>query len=170
MPVSLLYISANILWPISATIPIAVNQIEAHPFLQQPELLKWSNENGILITGYSPLGNNIYNIPRVVDDPVVIEVAKELGKTPAQVLISWSVQRGTAVVPKSVTPERIEANFQDFELPKEAFERINAVEKGLRMNYPVKWGFDVFGEKGDAFVKQAALDWAAEEKKKKEAK
>src|SRR5262249_44470929 len=138
----------------SATIPIACNQIEAHPYLQQPDLFKWSQENGILITAYSPLGNNIYNIPRVVDDPVVVGIAKELGKQPAQVLISWAVQRGTAVLPKSVTPSRIEANFQDFELSQETFDRISRLEKGLRMNYPVRWGTDVFGEKSDAFIKQ----------------
>lgn len=67
---------------------------------------------GIIITAYSPLGNNIYNIPRAVDDPVVLEVARTLQKSPAQVLISWAVQRGTAVLPKSITPSRIADNFQ----------------------------------------------------------
>lgn len=61
---------------------------------------------------YSPLGNNIYDLPMAVQDPAVVSIAKELGKTPAQVLISWAVQRGTVVLPKSVTPSRIESNFQ----------------------------------------------------------
>lgn len=88
-----------------------MNQIEAHPYLQQPALLEWSKQHGVFIAAYSPLGNNIYNIPRVVDDPLVIETAKSLGKSPAQLLISWAVQRGTIVLPKSVTPERIQSNL-----------------------------------------------------------
>jgi len=58
------------------------------------------------------LGNNIYNLPRAVDDATVIALAKELNKQPAQVLISWAVQRGTVVLPKSVTASRIKDNFQ----------------------------------------------------------
>ncbi|KAL2831133.1 NADP-dependent oxidoreductase domain-containing protein [Aspergillus cavernicola] len=110
----------------TARITPAVNQIEAHPYLQQRDLLEWSKKQGIIVTGYSPLGNNIYNIPRAVDDPLVIETAKTLGKTPAQVLIGWAVQRGTAVLPKSVTPERIQSNFEDFVLQDDAFNAIQS--------------------------------------------
>jgi diketogulonate reductase-like aldo/keto reductase len=66
----------------------------------------------IVIEAYSPLGNNIYNQPRAVDDPEVIGLAKRLGKQPAQLLISWAVQRGTVVLPKSVTVARIKDNFE----------------------------------------------------------
>ena len=66
----------------------------------------------IVVEGYSPLGNNIYNLPRAVDDPAIIDIAKGLDKQPAQLLISWAVQRGTVVLPKSVTPARIKENFQ----------------------------------------------------------
>jgi len=65
----------------------------------------------ILIAAYSPLGNNIYNLPRAVDDVEVTALAKELGKSPAQLLIGWAVQRGTVVLPKSVTASRIKDNF-----------------------------------------------------------
>ncbi|TQN64052.1 putative oxidoreductase, partial [Colletotrichum shisoi] len=99
------------LWE-TAEIKPAVNQIEAHPYLQQPDLLAWSKEKGIVVTAYSPLANNIYNLPRAVDDPTIAELAKSLGKEPAQLIISWSVQRGTVVLPKSVTPSRIEKNFE----------------------------------------------------------
>ena len=61
---------------------------------------------------YSPLGNNIYNLPRAVDDPDIISLAKDLNKQPAQLLISWAVQRGTVVLPKSITESRIKDNFQ----------------------------------------------------------
>ncbi|EAU34451.1 hypothetical protein ATEG_05382 [Aspergillus terreus NIH2624] len=98
----------------TARIPPAVNQIEAHPYLQQPALHKYLKEKvtNILSVAYSPLGNNIYNAPRVVDDPTVKEIAQKLNKDPAALLISWAVQRGTSVLPKSVTPSRIESNFQ----------------------------------------------------------
>ncbi|OKL61792.1 hypothetical protein UA08_02215 [Talaromyces atroroseus] len=148
----------------TAKIRPAVNQIEAHPYLQQRELLQWSKDNQILITGYSPLGNNIYNIPRAVDDNLVVDTARQLGKTPAQVLISWAVQRGTAVLPKSVTAERIRSNFEDFVLPKDSFESVQSLEKHKRMNFPARLGVDIFGEVGEASAKQSALAWAAEQK------
>ena len=96
---------------IRAIIPPAVNQIEAHAYLQQPDLLEWSKKNNIVVAAYSPLGNNIYNLPRAVDDPTVVALAKGLNKQPAQLLINWAVQRGTVVLPKSVTASRIRANF-----------------------------------------------------------
>ena len=66
----------------------------------------------IVVAAYSPLGNNIYNLPRAVDDPTVVSLAKDLNKQPAQLLISWAVQRGTVVLPKSVTPQRIKDNLE----------------------------------------------------------
>lgn len=96
----------------TAKVVPAVNQIEAHPFLQQPGLMKYLEKKGIHVTAYSPLGNNIYGKARVIDDAAVNEVAKEAGKDTAQVLIAWAVKRGTSVVPKSVTKSRIESNFQ----------------------------------------------------------
>ncbi|OJK00085.1 hypothetical protein ASPACDRAFT_1868529 [Aspergillus aculeatus ATCC 16872] len=151
----------------TAKIPPAVNQIEAHPYLQQRDLLEWSKQQGIVVEGYSPLGNNIYNIPRAVDDALVIETAKKLGKTPAQVLISWAVQRGTVVLPKSVTPERIQSNFEDFVLPEEAFNAIQSLEKHQRMNFPARLGVDIFGEVGEESARKSALAWAEEQKRLK---
>ncbi|PYI12333.1 Aldo/keto reductase [Aspergillus sclerotiicarbonarius CBS 121057] len=149
----------------TAKIRPAVNQIEAHPYLQQRDLLQWSQDNDIVITAYSPLGNNIYNIARAVDDGLVIETARKLGKSPAQVLISWAVQRGTAVLPKSVTAERVRSNFEDFVLPVDAFEAIQSLERHQRMNFPARLGVDIFGEVGEARAKQSALAWAAEQKR-----
>ncbi|KAJ9363461.1 aldo/keto reductase family protein [Paecilomyces variotii] len=150
----------------TATIPPAVNQIEAHPYLQQPELLKWHKEKNILVVAYSPLGNNIYNLPRVVDDPAIQEIAKKLGKDPAQLLISWAIQRGTAVLPKSVTPARIQSNFQDFVIPDEDFEALNKLDRGQRYNFPFRWGKDIFGEIGDAEAERRAEEFAAEQRAK----
>ncbi len=110
-----------------AKIPPAVNQIEAHAYLQLPDLLWLKQQVGILgfsrlcnadanqnivVEAYNLLGNNIYILPIAVDDPTVIALAKEMKQQPAQVLISWAIQRGTVVLPKSVTAERMKDTFQ----------------------------------------------------------
>ena len=136
------------------------------------------------MAAYSPLGNNIYNLPRAVDDPTVIELAKELNKQPAQVLVSWAVQRGTVVLPKSVTPQRINDNFQgeqappgcikseqrtyrhvDFELPQEAFDKITKLDRHHRYNFPARLGVNIFGEATEEQLKKAVADWKAAQKK-----
>ncbi|KAJ5532362.1 hypothetical protein N7494_008914 [Penicillium frequentans] len=145
----------------TAKIVPATNQIEAHPFLQQPELTKFLQDKNILITAYSPLGNNTFGIPRVIDDPTVAEIAKKLNKDPAQLLISWAVQRGSAVLPKSVTPSRIESNFEDFVIPDAEFEALNKLNRNARYNYPFRWGVDVFGELGAEEAERRAEEHAA---------
>ncbi|ROW03555.1 hypothetical protein VSDG_01255 [Cytospora chrysosperma] len=95
----------------AAEIKPAVNQVELHPYFAQPDLVKWCQNKGIVIQAYSPLGNNIYGAPMAIEDPAVIELAEKLGKTPAQVVLSWVVQRGIVVLTKSVTPSRIKSNF-----------------------------------------------------------
>jgi diketogulonate reductase-like aldo/keto reductase len=141
-----------------------VNQVEAHPYLQQPGLLEWCKQQGIVVTAYSPSGNNIYGLPKALDDPVVVNIAQELGRTPAQVLIQWAVQRGTVVLPKSVTPSRISENFEDFELPEAAFERINGLDRNHRYNFPSRLGVDIFGEHGEEAVRKFRADWIAAQK------
>ncbi|KAL4975187.1 NADP-dependent oxidoreductase domain-containing protein [Aspergillus desertorum] len=122
----------------TAKIPPAVNQIGAHPYLQQRELLEWSKEKV-----NKRHTNNIYNIPPTVEDPLVIEIAESLNKTPAQVLISWAVQRGS-----------------DFILPEDAFQAIQSLERHQRMNFPARLGVDIFGEVGEESVKRSGLEWA----------
>ncbi|KAF9888769.1 hypothetical protein FE257_008345 [Aspergillus nanangensis] len=148
----------------TAKMPPTVNQIEAHPYLQQPALDQFLKEQNILSVAYSPLGNNIYNAPRVVDDPTVTKIAADLGKDPAGLLISWAIQRGTAVLPKSVTPSRIESNFQDFVIPPAEFEALNKLDRDQRYNYPFRWGIDVFGELGDAEAERRAEENAAQQR------
>ncbi|KAJ9615776.1 hypothetical protein H2200_001853 [Cladophialophora chaetospira] len=128
----------------SARIPPAVNQIEAHPWLQQPELVRYLEQKGILVQAYSPLGNNEWGKPRVLDDAQVQSIASELGMTPAQTLVAWAIQRNTIVLPKSVTPDRIVSNLKVSQLPNDAFEKLTAMEKRSRYNDPVQWGVDVF--------------------------
>ncbi|KAJ5128756.1 hypothetical protein N7448_002472 [Penicillium atrosanguineum] len=146
----------------TAKIPPAVNQIEAHPYLLQPNLFKFLKDSNILPVAYSPLGNNIFNLPRVVDDLSVVEIAKKLNKDPAQLLISWAVQRGFSVLPKSVTPSRIESNFQDFVIPDAEFDGLNKLDRNQRYNYPFRWGVDVFNELGPAEAERRAEEHAAQ--------
>jgi len=140
----------------------AVNQVEAHPYLQQPDLLDFSNEKGILTEAYSPLGNNTTGEPKTLDDAEVHAVAASLGMDPGQVLVSWGVQRGTVVLPKSVTEKRIQGNFQDAVLPKEAMDRLNALERHKRFNFPSRWGYDIFDEAGDKQVAEIARETGPE--------
>ncbi|KAI5286801.1 hypothetical protein KEM52_001863 [Ascosphaera acerosa] len=146
----------------------AVNQIEAHPYLQQPELTAYLKEQGILIQAYSPLGNNEYGMARVLDDPAVKEIAAEAGASEAQVLIAWALQRETCVLPKSVTPSRIIDNFKEITLSDAAVEKLNSLNKNLRYNIPKFWGVDCFGETPQEELDAAAKKWAAEHPVKKE--
>ncbi|KAK9357818.1 NADP-dependent oxidoreductase domain-containing protein [Lipomyces starkeyi] len=121
----------------NCTVVPAVNQIEAHPYLQQTDLFE-CKKHGVLVEAYSPLGNNTTGESRTVDDPKVHEIADRLGVNPGQVL------RGQVVLPKSVTKSRIELNFQDFELPEKEFQELNSLERHKRFNFPAHWGSDIF--------------------------
>ena len=136
----------------------AANQVEAHPYLQQPELFEFCKKKGIIVQAYSPLGNNTTGEPKTVDDAEVHAVAKELGMDPGQVLVSWGVQRGQVVLPKSVTEKRIIGNFQDQVLPDSAMDRLNKLERAKRFNFPISWGYDIFDEAGDAAATKAARE------------
>lgn len=146
----------------------AVNQIEAHPYLKQPELKHFCESKGILIQAYSPLGNNQQGLPKAVDDPAVQKLAGDLGWDAGQVLYSWAVQRGTVVLPKSVSPSRIKSNLQVKELPQEVFDALDKLEKKkhIRFNTSKNWGADIFDEFGDEVAKQNGID-AAETNKAK---
>ncbi|EMD39495.1 hypothetical protein CERSUDRAFT_80875 [Gelatoporia subvermispora B] len=129
----------------------AVNQVELNFWNPQPDLLEWSRENGIPLEAYSPLGGTGY-VQKSLDVPEVKAIASELGITPAQVLISWHVQRGTIVLPKSVTPSRIEENLHVVALPDDLFETLETAATSHpphRVGNPSKgWGipFDIFDD------------------------
>ncbi|XP_041485673.1 1,5-anhydro-D-fructose reductase-like [Lytechinus variegatus] len=129
--------------------PIANLQIESHPFLAQVELIEFCRKNGISVTAYSPLGspNRVFQEraptdPVLMEDPTICGIAKKRGVSPAQVLIRYQLQRGVAVVPKSVTPSRIKQNFdaQSFQLTEEDCQVLANLNKNYRlMNFiPMK--------------------------------
>lgn len=144
----------------------AVNQIEAHPYLQQADLLQYCKDKGILVQAYSPLGNNQTGEPKAVDDPKVHELAKSLDINPGALLGSWAIQRGTVVLPKSVTPARIAANLKVKELPQNVYDALNALERHKRFNFPARWGIDIFDEAGEESVKKIAKESGADNKTK----
>jgi 2,5-diketo-D-gluconate reductase A len=111
------------------TVVPAVNQVEVHPYLAQDEVRAFDAEHGIVTEAWSPLGRG-----SVLDDPVIGEVARRHGRTPAQVVLRWHLQRGDVVFPKSATPERIVENAQlfDFELPADDMAGISALDRGER--------------------------------------
>ncbi|KAI8079099.1 NADP-dependent oxidoreductase domain-containing protein [Gilbertella persicaria] len=126
-------------------IPPAVNQVEIHPKLPQEELFAYCKSKNIILTAYSPLGNPGYrnNMVKTVEEPVVTDIAKKYNKSPQQVLLNWGVNRGYAVIPKSVTPSRIEANLEFFKLDEKEIEAITALgrENQVRTCDPkVIWG------------------------------
>ena len=105
----------------------AVNQIELHPYFQQAGLRHEHEELGVLTEAWSPLAQG-----EVLDDPVIVEIAEGHGKTPGQAVIRWHLQLGNVVIPKSVTPERIEKNFDvfDFHLSDGEMEAIEGLDAG----------------------------------------
>jgi len=108
------------------TVP-AVNQIELHPYLQNREVRAYDEGHGIGTEAWSPIAQG-----DVLDDPVITEIAEQVGRTPAQVVLRWQLQQGNIVFPKSVTPERIRENFEifDFELEPGHIERIDGLDQG----------------------------------------
>ena len=106
-----------------------INQVEIHPYLQQRELMSFCREHHIAVTAWAPLGRG-----QALQDPVIHEVAKRYGITPAQTILQWHLQQGRIIIPKSVTPSRIEENFAvgQVELTDECMESINALERNGR--------------------------------------
>ena len=108
------------------TVP-AVNQIELHPYFQNREERAYDEEHGIATEAWSPIAQG-----EVLDDPAIADMAERVGRTPAQVVLRWHIQRGNIVFPKSVTPERIRENFEifDFELEDGDLELIDDLDRG----------------------------------------
>ncbi|CAK9437501.1 uncharacterized protein LODBEIA_P18790 [Lodderomyces beijingensis] len=100
----------------------AANQVEAHPLLTQPELVEFLKSKNIKLEAYSPLGST--DSP-LFKNPTIVEIAEKNGVEPAQVLVSWAVQRDTVVLPKSVTESRVISNIKTFTLSKEDFDALN---------------------------------------------
>jgi alcohol dehydrogenase (NADP+) len=122
----------------AAAIKPSVIQVEAHPYLPETELLDFCRERGIVLLAFAPLGHGIR--PGPLEDPVILAVAARVGKTPAQVLLAWAVQRGTAILTTPQTPARARENFDIDALPDDAFSEINAIRTRQRFNQVVKTG------------------------------
>jgi diketogulonate reductase-like aldo/keto reductase len=98
-----------------AKIPPAVNQIEIHPFFYRKEVVQYCQNAGIVMQAYSPLGKGLR-----LNEPVLVDIAKQVGRTPAQVLLRWGLDHNFVVLPKSVTPQWQQENLDlNFELPEE---------------------------------------------------
>ncbi len=116
----------------SARIKPSVLQVESHPYLPQAELLEVCNEKGIVLLAFAPLGHGIS--PGPLQEPVILDVARRVNQTPAQVLLAWAVQRGTAVLTTPKTPARAHENFNISPIPEDAFEEINRIGTRQRLN------------------------------------
>jgi D-xylose reductase len=128
-----------------ARIAPAVLQVELHPYLAQEKLLRFCREQGIAVTAFSPLGALSYfslgmaeKDESVLEQPVVRDAASRHGKSPAQIVLRWAVQRGTAVIPKTTRPERLRENLAifDFELTAEEMAAIARLDRSRRYNDP----------------------------------
>ena len=131
----------------SARIKPAVVHVESHPYLPEWELLEFCKKNGIVLQAFAALGHSTE--PKLLDDPVITSIANRVNKTPAQVLLAWAVQRGTACLTTSKTPSRIMENFSISALPEDAVE---AISKGIktrqRFNSVVETGVPGFIPRG----------------------
>jgi len=108
------------------TVP-AVNQIEVHPYFTNEAVREYGREHGILTEAWSPIAQG-----GVLEDSTITRIADKVGKTPAQVVLRWHIQRGDIIFPKSVTPSRMKENFElfDFELEQGDVDEISALDRG----------------------------------------
>jgi D-xylose reductase len=138
-----------------ARIPPATLQVEHHPYLVQPQLLKAAQAQGITVTAYSsfgPAGFVELDMARakqatpLMEEATITKVADKLGKTPAQVLLRWATQRGIAVIPKSSSEGRMKENLEssDFDIDAKDLEAISALDLNLRFNQPTNVSFSFF--------------------------
>jgi alcohol dehydrogenase (NADP+) len=133
-------ITLNGLLPIyeSARIKPAVVQVESHPYLPETELLEFCKEKSIVLLAFAPLGHGMR--PGLLEDPVISSIAARVGKTPAQVLLAWAVQRGTALLTTPKTAARAKESFDISALPQDAFDEINRIQTRQRLNDVVNTG------------------------------
>ncbi len=130
-----------------ARIKPSVVQVESHPYLPETEILDFCNGNGLVMLAFAPLGHGIQ--PGVLKDPVILAIASRVNKTPAQVLLAWGVQRGTAILTTPKTPERAKENLDISALPADAMEQINAIQTRQRLNLVTGTGVPGFIAKGN---------------------
>jgi diketogulonate reductase-like aldo/keto reductase len=126
-----------------ARIKPAVVQVESHPYLPEWELLEYCQQHGIIVLAFAPLGHGME--PNVLEDSVITGIAKRIQKTPAQVALAWSVQRGVAFLTTSATPSHIRENFDISTLPHRAMLEIKEeITTRVRFNSVVETGVPGF--------------------------
>jgi diketogulonate reductase-like aldo/keto reductase len=131
----------------AARIKPAVVHVESHPYLPQWDLLDYCKKNDIVLQAFAALGHN--SEPKLLDDPVITRIATRVNKTPAQVLLAWAIQRGTALLTTSKTPSRIKENFEVTALPQDALREISeGITSRVRFNAVVDTGVPGFIPRG----------------------
>jgi alcohol dehydrogenase (NADP+) len=130
----------------AARIKPAVVQVEAHPYLPETELLDFCKKNDIVFLAFAPLGHGLK--PGPLDDPVILAIAARVGMRPAQVLLAWAVQRGTALLTTPRTAARARENFNISALPEDAFDEISRIQTRQRFNEVVNTGSPGFIPQG----------------------
>jgi diketogulonate reductase-like aldo/keto reductase len=126
-----------------ARIKPAVVEVESHPYLPEWELLEFCQEQGIVLLAFAPLGHAME--PKIIEDPVITAIAQRVHMTPAQVVLSWAAQRGTAFLTTSTKPQRIEENFGVSTLPEDAMRDIrDRMSTNVRFNAVVHSGVPGF--------------------------
>ena len=127
----------------AARIKPSVVQVESHPYLPEWELLEFCGEHGIVLQAFAAVGHGLE--PKLIEDPVITAIAQRVHKTPAQVLLAWAVQRGTAFLTTSTKPPRIQENFGISTLPDDAMQEIrDRITTNVRFNSVVKTGVPGF--------------------------
>jgi alcohol dehydrogenase (NADP+) len=130
----------------AARIKPSVVQVESHPFLPQTELLEFCKQKGIVFLAFAPLGHGIR--PGPLENPAVLAIARQTSQTPAQVLLAWAIQRGTAVLTTAKTLDRARENYNISEIPEAAVDEINRIQIRSRLNSVVATGVPGFIAKG----------------------
>src|SRR3954467_10859512 len=131
----------------AARIMPAVVHVESHPYLPEWELLDYCKKNGIVLQAFAALGHN--SEPKLLEDPVITAIARRVNKTPAQVLLAWGIQRGTALLTTSKTPSRIKENFDVSGIPDDAVSEISeGIKARVRFNAVVETGIPGFIARG----------------------
>jgi diketogulonate reductase-like aldo/keto reductase len=127
----------------AARIKPSMVQVESHPYLPEWELLEFCREHGIVLQAFAAVGHGLE--PKLIEDPVITAIAQRVHKTPAQVLLAWAVQRGTAFLTTSTKPARIKENLDISTLPDDAMQEIrDRITTNIRFNSVVKTGVPGF--------------------------
>jgi alcohol dehydrogenase (NADP+) len=130
----------------AARIKPAVVQVESHPYHPQTELLEFCKQKGIVLLAFAPLGHGMR--PGPLEDPTVLAIARQTSLTPAQVLLAWAIQRGTATLTTTKTLERARENYNISEIPEAAVDEINRIQIRSRLNSVVETGVPGFIRRG----------------------